>query len=81
MYRRIVLAALLVAGATHASLAAQDPARCRELTRKYETGRAQFSAVEVSLMLFSDGDLTERQLLQDCSGNVFAAQHEKCLHA
>ncbi|MFB9269576.1 ankyrin repeat domain-containing protein [Bradyrhizobium erythrophlei] len=53
VYRRIALAALFVAGATHTGLAAQDPARCRELTRKYETGKAQFTAIEVSLTLFA----------------------------
>ena len=53
MVRRIALAALLVAGQVHVSLAAADPARCRELIRKYETDKAQLSAVEISLTLFS----------------------------
>lgn len=53
MYRRIALAALLVAGSVHSSRAAADPARCRELIRKYETDKAQLSAVEISLTLFA----------------------------
>jgi ankyrin repeat protein len=56
LYRRIGLAALLVAGSIHSSLAAADPARCRELIRKYETDKAQFTAIEVSLTLFSAAD-------------------------
>ena len=44
MYRRIALAALLVAGHVDSSRAAADPARCRELIRKYETDKAQLSA-------------------------------------
>ncbi len=53
MYRRIALAALLVVGHTQAGHAAPDPARCREQTRKYETDKAQLSAVEISLALFA----------------------------
>ena len=53
MYRRIALAALFVASHVHSSLAATDPARCRELIRKYETDKAQLSAVEISLTLFA----------------------------
>ncbi|WP_426440717.1 ankyrin repeat domain-containing protein [Bradyrhizobium genosp. P] len=56
LYRRIGLVALLVVGSIHSSLAAQDPARCRELIRKYETGKAQFTAIEVSLTLFAAAD-------------------------
>ena len=56
MYRRIVLAALLVAGLAQPSFAAQDPARCRELDRKYETDKAQLTAIEVSLTLFAAAD-------------------------
>ena len=50
---RIALAALLVAGSAHSSRAAADPARCRELIRKYETDKAQLSAIEISLSLFA----------------------------
>ncbi|MGY4154841.1 hypothetical protein ACVINW_000683 [Bradyrhizobium sp. USDA 4461] len=53
MVRRIALAALLVAGHVHGSFAAPDPARCRELIRKYETDKAQLSAIEISLTLFA----------------------------
>ncbi|MGX1346802.1 ankyrin repeat protein [Bradyrhizobium elkanii] len=53
LYRRIALAALIVAGSVHGSLAAADPARCRELIRKYETDKARLSAIEISLSLFA----------------------------
>ena len=53
MYRRITLAALFVVGAAQVAPAVTDPARCRELNRKYETGQAQFTTVEVSLTLFA----------------------------
>ncbi|MHC2435800.1 ankyrin repeat protein [Bradyrhizobium sp. USDA 4451] len=53
LVRRIALAALLVAGHVHGSFAAPDPARCRELIRKYETDKAQLSAIEISLTLFA----------------------------
>ena len=53
LYRRIALAALFVVGAAQVAPAARDPARCRELNRKYETGQAQLTAVEVSLTLFA----------------------------
>lgn len=53
LYRSIGLAALLVAGSIHNSLAAADPARCRELNRKYETDQAQYTAIEISLTLFA----------------------------
>lgn len=52
----MALAALLVAGLTQPGLAAQDPARCRVLDRKYETDKAQLSAIEVSLTLFAAAD-------------------------
>jgi ankyrin repeat protein len=52
----MALAALVVAGTAHSSLAVQDPARCRELIRKYETDKAQFTAIEVSLTLFAAAD-------------------------
>ena len=53
MYCRIGLAALFIVGAAQVAPAAADPARCRELNRKYETGQAQLAAVEVSLTLFA----------------------------
>lgn len=53
LYRRLALAALFVVGSVQCSLAAADPARCRELTRKYETDKTQLSAIEISLTLFA----------------------------
>jgi uncharacterized protein len=55
MHRHIALVALLVFGAAHTALAA-DPARCRDLNRRYETGKFQLTAVEVSLTLFTAAD-------------------------
>jgi uncharacterized protein len=55
LHRLIALAALLVAGATQTAMAA-DPARCRELDRRYETGKSQLTAIEVSLTLFGAVD-------------------------
>jgi ankyrin repeat protein len=49
------LAALFVCGAAHTALAA-DPARCRDLNLRYETGKSQLTAVEVSLTLFAAAD-------------------------
>jgi uncharacterized protein len=51
----IALAALLAIGTVQMALAA-DPARCRELDRRYETGKPQLTAVEVSLTLFAAVD-------------------------
>ena len=51
----MALTAMFVAGVASASHAA-DPARCRELDRRYETGKPQLTAVEVSLMLFGAAD-------------------------
>ena len=53
LYSRIGLAALLVIGAAHVAPAATDPARCRLLNRKYGTGQAQLTSIEVSLTLFA----------------------------
>jgi uncharacterized protein len=55
MHRHIALAALFVVGAAHAAPAA-DPARCRDLNRRYETGKSEMTAVEVSLTLFGAAD-------------------------
>ena len=55
MHCLIALAALCVVGATTAGHAA-DPARCRELDRRYETGKPQLTAIEVSLTLFGAAD-------------------------
>jgi ankyrin repeat protein len=49
------LAALLVFAAAHTALAA-DPARCRDLNRRYETGKSEMTAIEVSLTLFATAD-------------------------
>ncbi len=51
----LALAAMLVFGATHAAFAA-DPARCRDLARRYETGKSQMTAIEVSSTLFAAAD-------------------------
>jgi ankyrin repeat protein len=55
LHRLVALTALFVAGMANAGHAA-DPARCRELDRRYETGKPQITAVEVSLTLFSAAD-------------------------
>jgi len=55
LHRHIALAALFVCGAAHTALAA-DPARCRDLNLRYETGKSQLTAVEVSLTLFAAAD-------------------------
>lgn len=55
MHRHIALGALFIFGAAHTALAA-DPARCRELNRRYEIGRSQLTAIEVSLTLFAAAD-------------------------
>jgi len=51
----MALVALSVFAAAEAGHAA-DPARCRELDRRYETGKTQLTAVEVSLTLFAAAD-------------------------
>jgi ankyrin repeat protein len=53
--RFIALATLLVFAAAHAAVAA-DPARCRDLTRRYETNKSQLTAIEVSSTLFAAAD-------------------------
>lgn len=53
--RHIALAAVLLLGAGHAAFAA-DPARCRDLARRYETGKSQMSAIEMSSTLFAAAD-------------------------
>jgi len=55
LHHHIALAALFVFGAIHAALAA-DPARCRDLNRRYETSKSQLTAMEVSLTLFAAAD-------------------------
>lgn len=55
MLRHIALAAMFVFGAVQTALAA-DPARCRDLNRRYETNKAQMTAMEVSLTLFAAAD-------------------------
>jgi ankyrin repeat protein len=51
----MALTALFVVGFANAGHAA-DPARCRELDRRYETGKPQLTAIEVSLTLFGAAD-------------------------
>jgi ankyrin repeat protein len=55
LHRLIALAALFVIGTAQTAHAA-DPARCRELDRRYETGKPQLTAIEVSLTLFGAAD-------------------------
>jgi ankyrin repeat protein len=55
LHRHIALAALLVFAAAHTALAS-DPARCRDLNRRYETGKSEMTAIEVSLTLFAAAD-------------------------
>ena len=51
----LALAAVLSFGAVHTTFAA-DPARCRELIRRYETNKSQMTAIEVSSTLFTAAD-------------------------
>lgn len=53
--RHIALAAVLVFSAAHTAFAA-DPARCRDLNRRYESNKPQLTAIEVSLTLFAAAD-------------------------
>jgi ankyrin repeat protein len=48
----IVIAGLSIASAAHAA----DSERCRELSRKFELSKAQITAIEISLTLFSSAD-------------------------
>lgn len=57
MYRCAVLLGAVVIAATAVSpAAAADAVRCRELTRQFQSIRAQVTAIEVSLLLFSAAD-------------------------
>ena len=74
MHRLIALTALFVVGVANAGHAA-DPARCRELDRRYETGKPQLTAIEVSLTLFGAADRNCVELasqLLDQGGSVDA---------
>lgn len=51
----LALAAPLVFGVIHTASAA-DPARCRDLARRYDTGKSEMTAVEVSSTLFAAAD-------------------------
>ncbi|MGA8900813.1 ankyrin repeat domain-containing protein [Bradyrhizobium sp.] len=53
--RHIALVATLLFGVGHTAFAA-DPARCRDLARRYETNKSQLSAIEVSSTLFAAAD-------------------------
>ena len=53
--RHIALAAMLMLAATDTTFAA-DPARCRDLARRYETDKSQMTAVEISSTLFTAAD-------------------------
>jgi uncharacterized protein len=70
----MALTALFVVGVASAGHAA-DPARCRELDRRYETGKPQLTAIEVSLTLFGAADRNCVELasqLLDQGGSVDA---------
>lgn len=58
MYRRAVLLGAVVLAAVTAGwpAIAADPVRCQELTRQFQSTRAQITAIEVSLLLFSAAD-------------------------
>ena len=58
MHRRaLFLCSVLLTGCSAISTAhAADSERCRELNRKYELSKAQITAIEVSLTLFSSAD-------------------------
>ena len=53
--RHIALAAMLMFAAIHTAFAA-DPARCRDLARRYETDKSQMTAIEISSTLFTAAD-------------------------
>ena len=46
---------MVLFGAMHTAFAA-DPARCRDLARRYETNKSEMSAIEVSSTLFAAAD-------------------------
>jgi len=53
----VFLCLVLIVGLSAVSVAhAADSERCRELNRKYEISKAQITAIEVSLTLFSSAD-------------------------
>ena len=57
MYRRAVLLGVAIAAfAAVLPSAAADAVRCQELTRQFQSTRAQITAMEVSLLLFSAAD-------------------------
>lgn len=53
--RHIALATMLLLVAIDTACAA-DPARCRDLARRYETNKSEMSAIEVSTTLFAAAD-------------------------
>jgi len=50
--RHIVLVAILLFGASEAVFA-EDPARCRDVARNYETNKPELTAIEISSTLFA----------------------------
>src|SRR5579863_7024091 len=46
---------MLVFSASHTAFAA-DPARCRDIARRYETNKSEMTAIEISSTLFSAAD-------------------------
>lgn len=53
--RHIALAAMLMLASIQTAFAA-DPARCRDLARRYETDKSQMTAIEISSTLFAAAD-------------------------
>lgn len=53
--RHIAMAAMLMLAAIQTTFAA-DPARCRDLARRYETDKSQMTAIEISSTLFTAAD-------------------------
>jgi ankyrin repeat protein len=53
----IFLSAVIAASGAISTAHAADSERCRELNRKFELSKAQITAIEVSLTLFSSADL------------------------
>ena len=53
--RHIASAVVLVLATIHTACAA-DPARCRDLARRYETNKSQMTAIEISSTLFAAAD-------------------------
>jgi uncharacterized protein len=53
--RHIALVVILMVAAIQTAFAA-DPARCRDVSRRYDTDKSQMTAIEISLTLFTAAD-------------------------